>query len=93
MARAARKRGIDRGFEIAGAVWAHPFAARARGGLVALSGAALAAALATWKASDPSLNASAAALPGNVLGGPGAVVSDLLFQALGLPAALVALLM
>jgi len=93
MARAARKRGIDRGFEIAGAVWAHPFAARARGGLVALSGAALAAALATWKAADPSLNASSGAIPGNVLGGAGAVLSDLLFQALGLPAALVALLM
>ena len=93
MARAARKRGLDRGFEIAGAVWAHPFAARARGGLVALSGAALAAALVTWKAVDPSLNASSGAVPGNVLGGSGAVLSDLLFQALGLPAALVALLM
>ena len=93
MARAARKRGIDRGFEIAGAVWAHPFAARARGGLVALSGAALAAALVTWKVADPSLNASAGTIPGNVLGGPGAVLSDILFQALGLPAALVALLM
>jgi S-DNA-T family DNA segregation ATPase FtsK/SpoIIIE len=93
MARAARKRGIDRGFEIAGAVWAHPFAARARGGLVALSGAALAAALVTWKVADPSLNASAGAIPGNVLGSTGAVLSDLLFQALGLPAALVALLM
>ena len=93
MARAARKRGIDRGFEIAGAVWAHTFAARARGGLVALSGAALAAALVTWKVADPSLNASAGTIPGNVLGGPGAVLSDILFQALGLPAALVALLM
>jgi hypothetical protein len=65
MARVARKRGFDRGVEIAGAVWTHPVAARARGALVAAAGVGLAAALVTWNVTDASLNASSAAAPGN----------------------------
>ena len=93
MARAARKRGFERGVEIASAVWAHPLAARARGGLAAAAGVGLAAAMATWNVADPSLNASAAAGPRNVLGGAGATVADLLLQTLGLTGALAALLL
>ncbi|MFM8939981.1 MAG: DNA translocase FtsK 4TM domain-containing protein, partial [Phenylobacterium sp.] len=93
MARVARKRGFDRGLEIAGAVWAHPFAARARGALVAAIGVGLAAALATWNVTDPSLNASSAAAPGNALGATGATLADALLQALGLAGGLAALLL
>ena len=93
MARAARKRGLDRGLEIAGAAWGHSVAARARGGLAAAAGVALAVALATWNVSDPSFNASAAAAPRNLLGAAGATLADLLLQGLGLAGVLTALLM
>ena len=93
MARAARKRGLDRGLEIAGAAWGHSVAARARGGLAAAAGVALAVALATWNVSDPSFNASAAAAPRNLLGAAGATLADLLLQGLGLAGALTALLL
>jgi len=93
MARAARKRGLDRGLEIAGAAWGHSVAARARGGLAAAAGVALAVALATWNVSDPSFNASAAAAPRNLLGAAGATLADLLLQGLGLAGVLTALLL
>jgi S-DNA-T family DNA segregation ATPase FtsK/SpoIIIE len=93
MARAARKRGLDRGLEIAGAVWTHPLAARGRGALAALAGVGLAAALVTWNVGDPSLNASTAAAPANVLGALGANLADLLFQGLGLAGGFAALLL
>ncbi len=93
MARAARKRGFDRGMEIAGAIWTHPLSARTRGGLVAAVGVGLAAALATWNVADPSLNASTAAAPGNALGAAGATLADALLQTLGLAGALAALLL
>ena len=41
-------------------------------------------ALASWSADDPSLNHSVASKVSNWLGGPGAVVADLLMQPLGL---------
>jgi len=55
------------------------------GGLFLLTGAALAAALFTYDAKDPSFN-TAAATTGvkNLLGGPGAYAADLLLQTLGL---------
>ena len=93
MARAARKRGLERGLELAGAAWSHSFAARARGGLAAAAGVALAIALATWHVGDPSLNASAAAAPRNLMGAPGAALADLILQGLGLAGALAALLL
>ena len=93
MARAARKRGLERGLEIAGAAWAHGIAARARGALGAAAGVALAIALATWNVGDPSLNASTAAAPRNLMGAAGATLADLLYQGLGLASALAALLL
>ncbi len=93
MARAARKKGLERGLEIAGGVWAHPLSARARGALAAGAGVWVAVALATWSVGDPSFNASASGAPGNLLGGPGAVLADLVLQTLGVAGAGAALLL
>ncbi|MXN65157.1 DNA translocase FtsK [Stappia sp. GBMRC 2046] len=54
--------------------------------LIALA-AALAAALATWTVSDPSLNHATDDPVRNALGAPGAVISDLLMQSVGLATA------
>ncbi|HEY0435212.1 MAG TPA: DNA translocase FtsK 4TM domain-containing protein, partial [Phenylobacterium sp.] len=62
---------------IAGLAWAHPGAARLRGGVTAAAGAALAAAFATYNPADPSLNAAAETAPTNALGAPGAVLADI----------------
>src|SRR3954447_10128310 len=48
--------------------------------------AALAIALATWSVKDPSLSHATTAPVHNVLGLPGAIVSDLLMQLLGISA-------
>ena len=48
----------------------------------------LAVALATYRATDPSWSNATDATPGNLLGGPGAVLADMLLQTLGLGAAL-----
>ncbi|MFM8821716.1 MAG: DNA translocase FtsK 4TM domain-containing protein, partial [Phenylobacterium sp.] len=93
MARAAPKRGLGRGLEIAGAVWVHPFSARARGALAAAAGVALAAALATWNITDASFNASTGAAPANLLGYGGAALADFGLQTLGLSVAAGALLL
>ncbi|GJE59533.1 DNA translocase FtsK [Methylobacterium trifolii] len=65
-----------------------PFLARRLtelGGLVLFTGAvALTVALATWSIDDPSLNHATDHRAHNVLGQPGAVVSDLAMQILGL---------
>ncbi|MCA1299710.1 FtsK/SpoIIIE family DNA translocase [Stappia indica] len=55
-------------------------------GLIALC-AALAAALATWSATDPSFSHATSAPVRNALGLPGAVVADILMQAIGLSVA------
>jgi S-DNA-T family DNA segregation ATPase FtsK/SpoIIIE len=91
MARAARKTGMALVGHIAGLAWAHPGAARLRGGLTAAVGAALAATFATYNPADPSLNAAGPDNPTNVLGGPGAVIADAGVQSLGLACALLAL--
>ena len=93
MARAARKTGLELALHIARLAWAHPNTARLRGGLLAASGVAVALALATYDAADPSLNAASAQAPQNVLGAPGAVIADIGMQSLGLVAGLGALLM
>jgi S-DNA-T family DNA segregation ATPase FtsK/SpoIIIE len=93
MARTARKRGLDLGLHIAGLAWSHPTTARLRGGMVAAFGVCLAVALATYNASDPSLNAVSGGEPANALGGPGATLADMGVQSLGLAAGVAALLM
>ncbi len=93
MARAARKSGLELGLHIARLAWTHPLAARLRGGLLAAAGVAVALALATYNAADPSLNAATGHAPLNVLGRPGAVIADIAIQSLGLTAALTALMM
>ncbi|MDP1874464.1 DNA translocase FtsK [Phenylobacterium sp.] len=93
MARAARKSGLELGLHIARLAWTHPLTARLRGGLLAAVGVAVALALATYNATDPSLNAATAHPPLNVLGGPGATIADIAIQSLGLTAALTALMM
>ncbi len=93
MARVARKTGLELGLHIAGLAWTHPTTARLRGGLIAASGAALAVALATYSAADPSLNAASPYRPANALGGAGAAAADIGVQSLGLAAGVAALLM
>ncbi|HEY5071027.1 MAG TPA: DNA translocase FtsK 4TM domain-containing protein [Caulobacteraceae bacterium] len=61
--------------------------------MVTATGAALAAALATYKAADPSLDAASAAAPANILGPAGADIADLSIQFLGLAAWAVAAVM
>jgi S-DNA-T family DNA segregation ATPase FtsK/SpoIIIE len=73
--------------------WSNAGAARARGGVVAAAGAALVVALASYDAADPSLNASAAGQPGNLLGVLGADAADLAMQGLGLAAWAIGLIM
>src|ERR1700741_1538202 len=93
MARVARKTGMELVWHIAGLAWAHPSAARLRGGVTAAFGVALAVAFATYNAGDPSLNAASGAGVQNALGGPGAVLADLGVQSLGLAAGVAALMM
>ncbi|MFC3080586.1 DNA translocase FtsK 4TM domain-containing protein [Phenylobacterium terrae] len=93
MARTARRTGVELGLHIAALAWTHPNTARLRGGLIAVAGVALAVALATYNAADPSLNAASAYGPTNVLGGPGAVVADIGVQSLGLASGFAALIM
>jgi S-DNA-T family DNA segregation ATPase FtsK/SpoIIIE len=93
MARAARKTGMAWAAEVAGLAWSHPAMARFRGGVVAASGVALAAAFATYNPADPSLNAASDGRATNVLGAPGAALADLFVQSLGLACAFAALTM
>lgn len=93
MARVARKTGVELGLHIASLAWTHPATARLRGGIIAAAGIALAIALATYNASDPSLNAASALSPSNLLGAPGATAADVGIQSLGLAAGVAALLM
>ncbi|MTH97162.1 DNA translocase FtsK [Roseibium sp. RKSG952] len=55
-------------------------------GIIAIA-AGLAAALATWSVSDPSLNHATGAPVHNALGTPGAIISDVLMQTIGLATA------
>ena len=93
MARAVRKSGLELGLYIARLAWTHPLTARLRGGVLAAAGIAVALALATYHAADPSLNAATPQPPLNILGRPGATIADIAIQSLGLAAALGALMM
>lgn len=61
--------------------------------MVATFGGALALTLATYRAGDPSLNASASGQPANALGAVGADVADLAIQTLGVGAWAIALVL
>ena len=93
MAAAARKTASQIALGTVRDAWRHAASARFRGGLTAAIGGVLAIALASWRASDPSLDAAAAEAPGNLLGAAGADIADLLMQSLGLTAWLVAALL
>ncbi|MFI4935723.1 MAG: DNA translocase FtsK 4TM domain-containing protein [Caulobacterales bacterium] len=86
MARAVRKTGRELAFEALRASWSHPATARFRGGVVASVGVALALALASYSAADPSFDSAAAGAPNNLLGQAGADFADLAMQTLGLSA-------
>ena len=73
--------------------WGAAWPSRLRGGLMAAIGLALMPALASYHQGDPSLNTAAAARPLNLLGGFGAVISDVALQTLGLCAPILALVM
>jgi len=90
MPATARKTGSQLVMDAARGAWGHAASARLRGGLTAAVGGALALALASWRPDDPSLDASASGVAGNLLGGAGAVVADLGMQSLGLAAWVVA---
>jgi len=80
-------------YETARWTWTAPVFARFRGGVCAAAGLGLLVALATYNPADPSLNAATSAAPTNLLGGAGALWSDLFFQSLGLGAWLAGLFM
>ena len=71
MPAAARRTVSQVALESLRGAWSHAASARFRGGLTAVMGGALALALASWRADDPSLDASAGGAPGNLLGGVG----------------------
>ncbi len=73
--------------------WTHPTIARLRGGVVAVLGVGLIGAFATYRVTDPSLDAASGLRAHNILGGVGADAADLGLQTLGLTAWLIAALM
>ena len=84
----SRRAAADRGAAaLAGRAWGSAFMLRVRGVACAAAGAAVLAALASWRAGDPSLNVAAGERTHNLLGGFGAVLADGLMQSLGLGAA------
>jgi S-DNA-T family DNA segregation ATPase FtsK/SpoIIIE len=93
MARAARRSTTELLWDAFRYGWVQPWTARFRGGIVTVIGAGLLLAIATYNATDPSLNAATGEPARNALGGPGAAVADLLMQSLGLSGWGVALLM
>lgn len=93
MARAARRSTTELLWDAIRYGWVQPWTARFRGGVVTVIGAGLLLAIATYNATDPSLNAATGEPARNALGGPGAAISDLLMQSIGLSAWGVALLM
>jgi S-DNA-T family DNA segregation ATPase FtsK/SpoIIIE len=93
MARAARRSTTELLWDAFRYGWVQPWTARFRGGIVTVIGAGLLLAIATYNATDPSLNAVTGEPARNALGGMGAAIADLLMQSLGLAAWGVALLM
>jgi S-DNA-T family DNA segregation ATPase FtsK/SpoIIIE len=92
MPKAAARRGPSL-MESLGENWRHPLASRSRGALAAGFGLALTLALASYDATDASLNASSAGPPVNFLGRFGATIADVGLQSFGLSAWVLALLL
>jgi S-DNA-T family DNA segregation ATPase FtsK/SpoIIIE len=90
---AAQLSGLAFAWRLARLTWSHAVVARFRGGLVAVTGAALLFAVATYNAADPSWNAATAQAPANALGPTGALVADIVMQSLGLGAWVMAALL
>ena len=86
MASVAQRRGRGKVIRLRAFRWPVGTASRLTAALAALSALVIAAALASYRASDPSLDTSAGASPGNWLGLPGAAFADLAYQTLGLAA-------
>ncbi len=93
MARMARRSAVAIAARSAHAGWTHPTIARLRGGMVAAFGIGLLCAFATYRVTDPSLDAASNLRAHNILGGLGADAADLGLQTLGLTAWLIAGLM
>ncbi len=93
MVRAARRSGAVLALGLARSAWTAPVSVRARGAAVAMLGAALLVALASYRTADPSFDASVADPPANWLGSLGADAADIAMQFLGLAAWVVAGLM
>jgi len=93
MARMARRSAVAIAARSAHAGWTHPTIARLRGGVVAVLGVGLICAFATYRVTDPSLDAASDLRAHNILGGVGADAADLGLQTLGLTAWLIAALM
>ena len=92
MPKAAARRGPSLTQSL-GQGWRHPFVSRLRGVLEAGFGLALTFALASYNATDSSLNASSAGPPVNFMGRFGATIADVGLQSFGLSAWVLALLM
>jgi S-DNA-T family DNA segregation ATPase FtsK/SpoIIIE len=87
-------RPFARGVGLTGAAPPPPgLLARLAGTAPLIAGLALGVALASYRASDPSLNTSSAGATHNLIGGPGALMADLCLQGLGLGAALFPILL
>jgi S-DNA-T family DNA segregation ATPase FtsK/SpoIIIE len=93
MTRSARRRGHKPWWKKAREAWSPTLRARLAGAVATLLGLTLAAILATYRASDPSLDAAGPGAPANALGALGADIADLGLQALGLGAWAIALLL
>ena len=72
MARMARRSAVAIAARSAHAGWTHPTIARLRGGVVAVLGIGLICAFATYRVTDPSLDAASGLRAHNILGGVGA---------------------
>jgi S-DNA-T family DNA segregation ATPase FtsK/SpoIIIE len=93
MARAARRSTTELLWDALRYSWVQPWTARFRGGIITVIGAGLLLAIATYNATDPSLNAATGEPARNALGGMGAAISDMMMQSMGLSAWGIALLM
>jgi S-DNA-T family DNA segregation ATPase FtsK/SpoIIIE len=80
MARAARRSTTELLWDAFRYGWVQPWTARFRGGIITVIGAGLLLAIATYNATDPSLNAATGEPARNALGGMGAAIADLLMQ-------------